>query len=306
MAVGGGAPNLPNLPFLLRRAARSAPWLAALAVLAVLALFAGSVLSRLHHPTLPANRFIVTVVNVQQGEGAWVRTPGGKFLVIGGGPPGQGGAVVDSLKEAGADRIALLILPYPYAEAIGGVPDVLKAFPVDAAIEPGGPEINQWQAQVRSLLGAKQVPVKAVHAGDEMAVDGVQIEVLGPPAVLLKAQPVAANNSLILRLTWRDTRFLWCGGIERRGEVELLSHLPDIAAEWLRVAHFGTRDASSSEFLRLVSPEFAVVSVGPNSDGYPYAETVSRLQASGAHLYRTDAQPGNLRFVSDGATIYGP
>jgi beta-lactamase superfamily II metal-dependent hydrolase len=297
----------PNVPFLIRQVARALPWIVGVSALGALALSGGILLRRGCQSGLPANRLIITVMNVGQGEAAWVRTPGGKFIVIGGGPPGRGAEVAGSLREAGADRIALLILPYPYAEAIGGVPDLLKAFTVDSVLEPGGPEINQWQSQVRTLLDAKQARLRAVHAGDApLVVDGLQIEVLGPPAALVTTPPVGANNSLVLRMTWRDTRLLWCGGIERRGEVELLSRLPNLSAQWLRVAHFGTREATSPEFLRLVSPEIAVISVGPNRNGYPHAETLNRLQASGTKVYRTDAQPGSLRFVSDGAGVNGP
>jgi competence protein ComEC len=296
----------PNLSFLVRRSARFLPWLAALITIGALALAAGVLLGRRGRRGLPPNRLIVTVVNVGQGEAGWVRTPGGKFVVIGGGPPGRGADVVTSLRAAGADRIALLILPYPYAEAIGGIPDVLKAFPIDDAIGPGGPEINQWQAQVQSLLAAKRVTLRAVHAGESTIVDGLRIDVLGPPDKPLAAAPVGANNSLVVRMAWRNTRFLWCGGIERRGEIELLSHLPELSAQWLRVAHFGTHDGASPEFLRLVAPEFAVVSVGPNRAGYPATATLSRIQASGAKAYRTDSQPGDLRFVSDGTNISGP
>jgi hypothetical protein len=70
----------------------------------------------------------VGIVPVGSGEAAWVRTPSGRFLLIGGGPPEMGGRVVRSLKAAGARTIALVVQPYPYAEAIGGCPRCLKRF----------------------------------------------------------------------------------------------------------------------------------------------------------------------------------
>lgn len=300
-------PGVGSLAPLLRRAARSGLPLLALLLTAACALVAGLILGQTRIPAEPPrNVLTVTVVNVQHGEASWVRTGDGKFIVIGGGPPEQGVAVAASLKDAGARKIDLLILPYPYAEAIGGVPELLKAFPVAAVLEPGGPVVNRWQAQARETLAARNIPVRLGRAGETLTLGGARVEVLAPAEPLLTATPASANNSLVVRLTWGDTRFLWAGGLSEAGETALLGRMPGLGAHWLRVARFGARDASSAEFLRLVSPDCAVVSVGPNRDGYPHPETLSRLAATGARVYRTDAHPGPLRFTSDGANLTPP
>ncbi len=274
--------------------------------LCFLALLVGLRLRRHQPPTLPSDRLIVTVLNVGQGEATWIRTPGGRFLLIGGGPPGQGNNVAQSLRNANARRIEELILPYPYAEAMGGLPDVIKQFPVVRAWEQGGAPINQWQEQVRTSLSAARTPIQPARAGQEIIVDGVRIEILAPAEPLLKDSPVAANNSVVVRITFGNTRFLWAGGLDKRGEVALLTRTSNVGANWLRVARFATNAASSPEFLRLVCPEIAVVSVGPNRSGLPHPDTMNRLTATGAVVYRTDTQTGPLQFISNGETITGP
>ena len=62
--------------------------------------------------------------------------------------------------------------------------------------------------------------------------------------------------------------------------------LPDI--EVLLVSHHGSKYGSSSEFLALLRPETAIISVGDNSNGHPTREAIGRLQAAGAAVYRTD------------------
>jgi competence protein ComEC len=152
------------------------------------------------------------------------------------------------------------------------------------------------------------VPVRIGRAGDHETIDGAVIDTLAPADPLLLADPAAANNSLVVRVSWGETAFLFAGGIERAGEDALIARAgPQLRADWLRVSRFGTREASSPEFLRLVSPEFAVISVGtPNSGDYPHVETLGRLQNTGARLYRTDQGAGDLTFTSDGATVSGP
>lgn len=256
-----------------------------------------------------SGRLDVTVVNVGQGEAAWIRTPTGKFLLIGAGPPDQGEKVAASLRAAGARRIDLLVLPYPYAEAIGGVPEVLRQFPVGQALEPGFPAQQDLpvQEEVRRLLAGGNTPVAIARAGQRLAVGGIKIEVLAPGEAPLSGSPRPANNSVVLRVVYGQTAFLFTGGLERAGENALLGRAPELAAQWLRVAHFGTREATSPELLRLVRPSIAVISVGgQNPGGYPHRETLERLRATGARIWRTDERADDLRFWSDGRRIRGP
>jgi len=254
----------------------------------------------------PPRGVTVTVCNVGQGEASFVRTPNGRFIVIGGGPPEAGEKVALALRNAGAKRIDVLILPYPYAEALGGAPVLIDAFPVALAIEPGGDTVNQHQDQTRQMLRERSVPVRVVRAGYQATLDSVRLDVLGPADPPLSGPGTqAADNSLVVAVRYQTERFLWAGGIGKAGENALLSRTPDIAANWLRVARMGTRDASSPEFLRLVSPEIVVVSAGPNQGGYPHKEALSRLTQTGAHVYRTDQSKGNLTFFTDGVTLFG-
>gem|GEM_PF-2924674 len=275
----------------------------ALLIVATAAMLLGFRLGAMRRTPQRPGYLRVAVLNVGHGEASWVRTPNGRFIVIGGGPPEQGARVVASLKAAGAERIDLLILPYPYAESIGGVEDLLSAFPVSMAVEPGGERVNQWQENCRRFFRQNRIRVHLARAGQTLMLDGVQIDVLAPGTPFVDAQPVSANNSVVVALRWGATRFLFAGGLERAGEVALLSRTPDLSADWLRVAHFGSRRASSSEFLYQVAPRYAVLSVGANSDGLPHPETLARLRATGATLLRTDEAGGDLFFRSDGVTV---
>jgi beta-lactamase superfamily II metal-dependent hydrolase len=97
--------------------------------------------------------------------------------------------------------------------------------------------------------------------------------------------------------------------MERAGEDALIARSPEsLRSDWLRVARFGSREASSPEFLRLVSPDFAVISVGAkNSGDYPHKETLDRLSSAGARVFRTDqTDASEIRFFSDGAAVTTP
>lgn len=276
--------------------------------LASLALLIGFGLGKYReHTAVASQRLQVTVLNVGHGEATWIQTPGGKFILVGSGPPEAGELVVASLRRAGAQQIDLLVLPYPYAESIGGVASVLKAFPIIQAVEPGGPRINQVHEDVRRLLSANKIPIRIARDGDRFDVDGAVVRVLAPSEPLIQTTPEAANNSLVLRIGWGGTGFLFAGGLERAGEDVLVARSDDLLpSDWLRVSRFGTREATSPEFLRLVSPDFAVISVGAtNSGGYPHEETLQHLTSSGARVFRTDQYPKvEMTFFSDGTTVF--
>lgn len=304
----------PSSPALLRRGLP----LFLLLLGATLALWAGLWLRSRRvvpiPPPPPGSQITVTFCAVGNGEAGWIKTPHGKFIVIGSGPPGSDGILVSSLRSAGAKEIALLFLPYPYAEAIGGTEGLVRAFPAVAqACEPsaaGDLPVNQWHKLARSVCREKNVPLRTIWAGQSLTVDGVEVEVLAPAKIPLAVSPSGANNSLVLRVRWRRTAFLFAGGMERAGEDALLSRTAPLQADVLRVARMGTRNAASPEFLRRVEPYFVVVSaknsLSGNAADYPHEEALRRFAATGARVWKTGTAGQDLVFHSDGVRVGPP
>jgi competence protein ComEC len=274
-----------------------------LIALAAAALFTGFVISQRRTDPARTNRLEVVVVNVGEGESSVIRTPDGHVVLIGAGPPGQGRRIFETLEELGAHHIDLLILPYPYAEAIGGTVELLSSLRIGTVIESGGPAVNQWQEHIRTECRRRGIRVEIGRAGESILLGGARVSLLAPGAARVLTAPTAANNSLVVRLQWQATHFLFAGGIDRAGEDALLSRGGDLCANWLRIARFGVDTATSAEFLERVSPEISVVSVGQNQNGYPAPGVIARIAAAGSKIYRTDARPDNLYFWSDGARV---
>lgn len=266
---------------------------------AAVALTAGTLLRRPAGAAAERGRLRVCVINVGQGEATLLQTPNGGVALIGAGPAESGDAMIEALRNAGVQKIDLLILPYLLAEAVGGVPQLFDTFEVAWVLVAGASRVVGVADTLR--LAHEQ---RTARAGDLFSFpsDRVTLEILAPEAMLSSASD--ADNSLVLRVRYGTTAFLFAGGIGAQGELALLGRAPEIAAQWLRVARSGDDAASSPEFLRLVNPEWAVISVGPNGEGFPGAGTLERLAATGAKLLRTDAGGGhNLVFWSDGERI---
>src|SRR5262249_59487440 len=75
------------------------------------------------------------------------------------------------------------------------------------------------------------------------------------------------------------------------------------AATARRAAHPGARTSSTPPFLERVKPALAVISVGRrNPYGHPSPDTLARLAATGARIYRTD-RDGAVIFETDGFAL---
>ncbi len=82
---------------------------------------------------------------------------------------------------------------------------------------------------------------------------------------------------------------LLTGDLDRFTEMRLLSRwkLPEV--EILVAGHHGAASSTSEILLDRVKPQAVVISVdADNTYGHPAPETLERIEAAGASLYRTD------------------
>jgi len=111
------------------------------------------------------------------------------------------------------------------------------------------------------------------------------------------------NYSAVIKITYKNTAFLFTGDASNESEQEILHSGVNIKANVLKVGHHGSGSATSSAFLSAVAPQIAIISVGKsNTYGHPKPATLKRLKAAGVVVYRTD-QNGTIVATSDGQNI---
>ena len=111
------------------------------------------------------------------------------------------------------------------------------------------------------------------------------------------------DDSVVTYLEYKDVNFMFTGDIEADAEKDLIASGADLKADVLKVGHHGSNTSTSYQFLREVSPEYAVISCGAdNKYGHPQEETLSKLRDADCTVYRTDLQ-GDITCVSDGTTL---
>lgn len=228
-------------------------------------------------------------VNVGQGDATLIQTPGGKNILIDGGETGSG--IVQYLQGLGIQRIDLMIATHPHSDHIGGLAQVLEAFPVAKVVTNGQPHTTLVYERFLDGIITAQAEYVEVRRGDIISIDGLNLEVLHPVA---PTDSDLNENSLVLKFTYGQTTFLLMGDAESRAEASLLSSGLSLKADILKVGHHGSTSSSTQAFLKAVSPKLAIYSAGVNNQyNHPAPQTIAALASIGATVLGTD-QTGTI------------
>lgn len=258
-------------------------------------LIAFSLLVLADQPILSTTPLSATFIDVGQGDSCWLHLPNGDDVLVDG---GNGPTVFAYLDEHGVTDIELMVATHGHEDHIGGLIDVLASMPVTEAWLDSQTCTTLTCEEFYQALADNGVVTATVRMGESYPWGGVTALVLNP------SEPLYANkneNSVVLRVSYGSIDFLLTGDAETGAEDRMLKSGLSLEAEILKVAHHGSSSSSSPDFLSAVSPEIAVISVGPNQYGHPSEQTLSRLRAIGATICRTD-QHGTITITTDGST----
>lgn len=243
----------------------------------------------------------VSFFDVGQGDAVLIETPQGYQILIDGGPSS---VILEKLEEEMPfwDRtIDLIVLTHPEYDHMAGLIEVLKSYKVDAVLWTGvkreTAEYNQWLA----LLEKERAIITIARAGQRIIGPEIIVEILHPFENLEGEQIKDSNNtSIIARLIWGETSFLFTGDAYKSVENKLAEREVYLDSDVLKIGHHGSKTSTSEEFIKKVSPELAVIQCGrDNSYGHPHQETLAVLEEFDIKILRTD-QDGNVKIISDG------
>ena len=234
-------------------------------------------------------------LNVGQGDSILIDNKGYQILVDGG--PDE--TVTKRLGTAmGLDKnIELVIVTHNDSDHLKGVVDVLQHYQVNKVWISGATHTTQTYAAFVRLIKEKNIPVETVKAGNIFNENGLSGIVIYPFDVLVGQSAAKQNNDAIVTY-WQygSESFLLTDDIEEANELEMLGRGVVKPADILKVAHHGSNSSSTVDFLKVVKPKVAVISVGKNSYGHPHQVILDRLKQIGAEILRTDQQ-GTIRFI---------
>ena len=248
--------------------------------------------------TAQAGTLTVTWLDVGQGDAAVIQC-GGQSMLIDGGKPEKSSYIYAWLQQHGLSYLDVIVATHVDADHIGGLSGALNYASVGTAYCPETTGTTETFQSFVKYLAQRGKQITVPTAGETFALGGAQIQILGP---LHRAED-SNDNSIVLKVSFGATSFLFTGDAERAEEQDLLNAGVNLQSTVLKVGHHGSDTSTSYPFLRAVAPQYAVISVGAgNSYGHPTEAVLSRLRDAGVTTFRTDML-GEITAVSDGQTI---
>lgn len=248
----------------------------------------------------PEGMLEVHYIDVGQGDATLIKC-GSHAMLIDGGNNNKGTTVQLYLKKQGVESLDYVIGTHPDADHIGGLDVIVYKYNCDTVIMPDYEKDTKTYQELVDVIHDKNMKITYPVVGEQYALGEAKFTIIAPNSNSYGGN--ANDYSVAILLEYGKNRFLFTGDAEEASEAEMLTNGIDISADVYKVAHHGSRSASTQEFLNAVHPKYAVISCGEgNSYGHPHAEVLNRLRSMGVEVFRTDEQ-GSIIASSDGENI---
>ena len=225
----------------------------------------------------------------------------GETMLIDAGTIKMSYRVVDYLNKRRIKRIDHLVATHPHEDHIGGMADVIDQFEIGALYMPKETANTKTFENMVKSAKAKGLQAKVPKTGDRIPLKNTECTVLAPTNGFYES---VNNYSIVLRLVYGNTSFLFTGDAEELSESEILRSGFEVQADVLKIGHHGSQTSTSEAFLKAVSPKYAIISVGAgNSYGHPNENVIERLEKNGVTIYRTDFDK-DIVVYSDGKQYF--
>jgi competence protein ComEC len=274
--------------------------------------------------SLPDGKLHIFFCDVGQGDGAYVRFPDGRDMVIDGGPNDK---VIDCLGRHMPfwdKTIDMVLMTHPQKDHMQGLLTLFKRFKVNYFLRSDVINSTDGYRELMSEVDQHQIRVKYMTAGDMVEVGSTTLSFIWPTSSQLAKgirqsdRNLAASKndadilgdtslgdlndySLVFFLRLGSFDVLFTGDADSRVEDNYsATKLADGIVEVLKVPHHGSKTGMNEQFLSWINPRLAVISVGKNSYGHPALQVVNQMSDADTQLLRTDLS-GDIEVVADGS-----
>ncbi len=247
-----------------------------------------------------AHALSLNFLNVGQGDAELITFPGGRTMLIDGGP--ANGNILSALSAhlSPTERsIDVVALTHAQADHLSGLIEVVNHYKVGAFVWTGRPGSGATYQTLIKQLKANHVPMITLRKGDVIRGGAGIAEVLSPDSRLAQSNDLN-DTSLVMKISFASTTALFTGDVAKNAERKLVQEFPT-HVDILKVPHHGSRTALIDEFVHVLTPVLSVIEVGKNSYGHPASEALASLAGVGSRVFRTDKDGTvTMRITEDG------
>lgn len=247
--------------------------------------------------------FNIHFIDVGQGDSALVECDG-HYMLIDGGDKSAEDKMYDTLEKKGIQQLDILAISHLHADHIGGLKKALTyASKIGMTICNSNYIDNEYFSKLNHELSINGSKIIVPAIGDKYELGSATVEVVDSCADKY-------NDSLVLLITYDNTRFLFTGDIEDAAQTRISDKYQNESddsfdIDLIKMPHHGSYSVTLYRFLRTFMPEYAVISVGDgNTYGHPHPDTLNLLDSKTwkPKVYRTDLD-GDIIVKSNGKKL---
>ena len=240
----------------------------------------------------------VHYLDVGQGDSIFIELPNNETMLIDAAESNQSENIINYIKNLNYQKIDYVIGTHPHTDHIGGLKDVINAFEIGKIYMPKVVSTTKTYENLLLAIKDKNLKINTAKAGISIIdTDTLKINVLAPNN---NTYTELNNYSVVTKITYRTTKFLFMGDAEKLSENEIKE---DVTADVIKIGHHGSNTSSSINFIKKVNAKYGIISVGLNNKyNLPKEETITNWENSGTKIYLTSIN-GTIRAISDGTNI---
>lgn len=245
----------------------------------------------------------VHFIDVGQGDCIFISSAG-KNMLIDCGEASESDTVISYLNKKGIKRLDYVIGTHTHSDHMGGMGDIISNYDVGEVIMPHMadsdiPDTMYFERYLDACSG-KGLYITEAQLGRVITLGEAKAEIIAPVS---EDYSNINNYSIGIILTHGNNDFLFTGDAEKLAEDEMLESGKLEHVRVYKVGHHGSDTSSSADFMKAISPEYAIVMCGAgNSYGHPHDKIVDRLSKYTKQIYRTDLC-GTVICESDGVNL---
>ena len=240
----------------------------------------------------------VHYLDVGQGDSIFVELPNNETMLIDAAESYQSENIINYLKNLNYQKIDYVIGTHPHTDHIGGLKDIINTFEIGKIFMPKVVSTTKTYESLLMAIKDKNLKINTAKAGTSIIdTDTLKINILAPNNSIYTE---LNNYSVVTKITYGTTKFLFMGDAEKLSENEIKEN---VTADVIKIGHHGSNTSSSIDFIKKVNAKYGIISVGLNNKyNLPKEETITNWENSGTKIYLTSTN-GTIRASSDGTNI---
>lgn len=240
----------------------------------------------------------VHYLDVGQGDSIFIELPNNETMLIDAAESYQSEKIINYLKNLNYQKIDYVIGTHPHTDHIGGLKDIINTFEIGKIYMPKVVSTTKTYESLLMAIKDKNLKINTAKAGTSIIdTDALKINILAPNS---ETYTELNNYSVVTKITYGTTKFLFMGDAEKLSENEIKEN---VSADVIKIGHHGSNTSSSINFIKKVKAKYGIISVGLNNKyNLPKEETITNWENSGTKIYLTSIN-GTIRASSDGTNI---